>query len=377
MDVNPMSERELNSIAVTMSLLQENVESKGGNFVFVPIPNKNSVYGEYMPACYTQAEENNLTRLSKVLDETGVNYVDMKSLLTENKDMGLYHKRDTHWNYLGALLGYNAILNALDKEHKTYDNAEYTITTDWEGDLDKLLYPNGGFLDDEYSFDIDYEDFSFTIPAGVTDTQAQLENFMSDKEENDSRIRTAKTTPSDGSKLYMVRDSFGRALLPFMIDNYDTAMFVRTNCPEMTMVGQGSDMVYEIVERNLGNLIKTSPFMTAPERDVTVSSEISGGESTVYTADEAYGYRIYGVADDKLVGDNSRIYVRLESADGTQSHTYEAFPIYEQSLLGDENPSDSFGYSLILDTSAIDEGEYSVSLISGEVSSGEITKITI
>lgn len=377
MDAHPMKERELKSIAVTLSLLEENVKGKGGSFIFVPMPNKNSVYGEYMPACYKQAEQNDLTRLYGVLDGYGVSYVNMRTLMIENKDLKLYHKRDTHWNYLGALIGYNAIMDALGREHKTYNDVDYTMTKSWRGDLDKLLYPSGeGILDYQYSFDIQYDDFAFTMPVGVTDTAAQLESFMSDREENDNRFRTEKTTPSTARKLYMVRDSFGRALLPFMIDNYDTAMFVRTNCPEMSMVGPRFDMVYEIVERNLRELISTAPFMNAPLRDITPQGEKPGENNTAFFADEAYGIRLYGTLDEGLLGDDNRIYVSLSGQDGS-GFVYEAFPIFERELLEKEALGSDIGFSMILDKSALPAGEYTVSLISGGYSSGNINTITI
>ena len=140
MNTNAMSDAEINAAAVSISLMQENVESKNGHFLFVPMPNKASVYDEYMPACYTKASENNLSRLMARMDEVGVNYIDMKKLMTDNKDKGLYHRRDSHWNYQGALLGYNAMMDALGKEHKTYADLTPSVVKDWRGDLDKLLY---------------------------------------------------------------------------------------------------------------------------------------------------------------------------------------------------------------------------------------------
>ncbi|MGN0624491.1 MAG: hypothetical protein ACI4JA_11180, partial [Oscillospiraceae bacterium] len=68
MDTDPLTEQQLKSIAVTLSLLQENVNGKGGSFTFAAMPNKNTVYGEYMPQCYKRSEENDLTRLYSVLD---------------------------------------------------------------------------------------------------------------------------------------------------------------------------------------------------------------------------------------------------------------------------------------------------------------------
>lgn len=360
MNTDAMTDRELNCIAITLSLLQENVKTKGGNFLFVPIPNKNCVYDEYMPDRYIRAHEDNLSRMNVYLEEYNINYVNMLDIMIANKDQILYHKRDTHWNYLGALIGYNAIMDGLSREHKTYDGVDYVRKKNWHGDLDKMLFPKGNFLDYEYSFDIKFDDFRFTIPAGVSNTKAQLKNYMSDKEDNDNRFRTARIVPQNGLKLYMVRDSFGRALLPFMIDNYDQAMFVRTKSPEMTMVGPKTDMVYEIVERNLRDIIHTAPFMTAPARDIVCGEVVDAG-SSIHFDDEAYGYRIYGTVDDGILDDNSRIYVKLDSGDN--KYYFEAFPIYEEKLL---EKSDDNGYSLILDKNTISKGKYEISVIVGD-----------
>lgn len=372
MDTDPMSDAEVNAAAVTLSLIEEYVTDRGGNFVFVAMPNKASIYGEHMPSCYTPSEVTNLSRLTDRLAQTGVNFLDMKKLLTENKELGLYHKRDTHWNYMGALLGYDAIMNSLGRAHKSYA-ANYSLEKTWRGDLDKLLYPKGGFMDYQYKFDIEFDDFRFTTPSGVSDTRAQLENFMSDKEDGDTRIVTRKTDRTPNGRLYMVRDSFGRALLPFMIDNYNQATFVRTDCPEMTTIAENTDMVYEIVERNLRNLTNTAPFMYAPKREgINAETAVSAAEIEAHVGYEGYGTRIYGVLPEDMVSANGRIYMRLSK--GGEELTFEAFPIFEKRLLGDENSRRS-GFSLILDPSLALEGEYSVSLISGGRLTDKITTV--
>lgn len=376
MNTNAMSEHDLKSIVVTLSLLQENVESKGGKFLFAPTPNKNSIYGEYMPVFYTKAKDNNLSRLYEYLEQSDVNYVNLKQFLIEKKDMMIYHTDDTHWTNLGALLSYNEMMNSLDREHKTYDGVSYKITDDWRGDLDKLLYPAYNASCCQYEFDIDYDEFSFVMPAGVTDTKAQLDNFMSDKEDGDNRFKTSRKDKDTGRNLYMVRDSFGRALLPFMIDNYDTAMFVRTICPEMNMVQENTDMIYEIVERNLCNLIKTAPFMMSPQRaDIEASKVVESDKNYMLASDEGYAYRIYGTIDESMVSEDTRVYVKLESEDN--EYIFEAFPVYEEELLKNEDTKSKAGYSMMFNSSEIKEGTYEVSVISGNNSSGIIKEITI
>ena len=274
---------------------------------------------------------------------------------------------------MGALLGYDAIMNSLGREHKAYA-PNYTLEKDWRGDLDKLLYPKGGYMDYQYRFDTVFDEFRFTTPSGVSDTQAQLENFMSDKEDGDMRIVTRKTERSKNSRLYMVRDSFGRALLPYMIDNYTQATFVRTDCPELTTVSSGTDMVYEIVERNLRNLTNTAPFMYAPERKgISAEGSLNVTAENVHIDYEGYGTRIYGVLpDNNSPVSDGRVYVKLTN--GSEEHTFEAFPILEKRLLGKEN-SRECGFSLILDPTLALGGEYDVSLITDGRLANNITKV--
>jgi len=361
LDTNALSDSQVRALSVTLSLIQENVESRGGRFTFVPVPNKSSVYSEKMPASFRKASTNNLDRITVDLRDYGVSFVDLKGLFLENKDPLIYHRRDSHWNYRGALLGYHAIMDSLGKDYESYLDASYEIQRDWRGDLDKLLYPAGGTLDDQYYFEITHDDIEFIQPKGVKDAKKQLEIFMSDKEQGDDLFTVHNKNRTDGSKLYMMRDSFGRALLPYMMDEYETSTFKRTDLPDLVSLEDGTDLVYEIAERNLARVIATAPFMCAPERaNVSAEGLSSGGALQAVCETAGYGTRIYGAfAEDVSLGDG-RVYVMLES--GGETRTWEAFPVYESKLLGTAGEN---GFSLILAKDVLPAGEYKLSILAG------------
>ena len=368
MDTNALSDAQVNATAVSLSLMEETVTAKGGHFLFAPMPNKASVYGEYMPGCYTKADENNLTRVMDRCKEVGVNYVDVQSVLLQSKDARqLYHRRDSHWNYAGALLGYNAMMDGIGREHKTYADATATEVKNWRGDLDKLIYPAGGVMDYQYEYDINYSKFMFMKPAGVRDTQAQLENFMSDKEEGDDLFQTKNTEIKDGSSLYMARDSFGRALLPFIIDNYENVTFKRTDCPDIASLGENTDFIYEIVERNLIRLSQKAPFMYAIKRDnVSTDGLTNAGETTVYCDVQGYGISLYGKIPQEGVAGDGRVYLVLENASGKV--VYEAFPIFEKDLMQEKEPDADpagSGFSALISKEAGLSGTYKVTVVTG------------
>lgn len=362
MDTNAMSKDQLKAFGVTLSLIEENINSRGGKFTFVPMPNKSSVYGEYMPYYYTKSEENNLTRVMKSLSDYGVNYVDMKKLMVDNKSELLYHVRDSHWNYKGAFIGYKGIMESLGKDYKKYEGATATEKKDWRGDLDKLIYPAGGTMDDQYYYDMTFAPFRFTLPRGVADAKSQLENFMSDKEEGDDNFKTQSNTIKDGSELFMARDSFGRALLPYMIDNYEKTTFKRTDCPDITSIADGSDMVYEIAERNLAKVIAKAPFMFAPERDASVvSGKTDKGNVEANASSEGYGIKLGGYFPEGTeVGDN-RVYVSLSGSD--KDYTFEVFPINEDSETAEKKIS---GFSGYISKDSVPSGDYRIKIVVGD-----------
>ncbi|MCQ2408716.1 MAG: hypothetical protein MJ065_09370 [Oscillospiraceae bacterium] len=361
MNTNALSDRDVKAVAVTLSLIQEQIRANGGRFTFVPMPNKSSIYGEYMPACYSKADENNLSRISDALRTAGVNFVDMQQIMTEQKQLGLYHKRDTHWNYMGALIGYNAIMDSLGAAHQTYDGVKYVKKKNWRADLDKLLYPSGGFLDEQYYFQIEYDPFRIVTPPGVTDPLAQLTVFMSDKEENDLRIAAQSLGTPQNDKLYMVRDSFGRALLPFMIDNYKSSQFVRTDTPDLTQAQNGTDMIYEIVERNLRSIIGKTPFMFAPERDAAAFiAEESSEAANIALQNAGYANIITGRLPDDAALTDARVYIRLQN--GSETRVFEAFPISEP--VNNKQPEGNC-FTAFLNPQYGLAGDYAVSVITG------------
>jgi hypothetical protein len=73
-----------------------------------------------MPYYYKlrESEQNNRDGLKELLEEAGAEYCDLFELF-ENENEILYHKQDSHWNNKGALMVYNAVLSALEKDHES------------------------------------------------------------------------------------------------------------------------------------------------------------------------------------------------------------------------------------------------------------------
>ncbi len=347
------SERKCHNIVQTLKLIQEKSEHTGNRFVFTVVPNKNTIYPQYMPDRYKKGRTSNLELLETLCEKYGVHYCNLKRVL-QFVDNELYLKRDTHWNNLGAVYGVNALLESIGKEHKDYNGQSYTYEKKWRGDLDKLLYPCGGMYDNQYYFSHNYDDLIFLMPMLGNDKNAVMEELMGDAEKNDAMIKTLNNK-ADGS-LLMIRDSFGRAMLPYLTENYRRTEITRSQPFALLTLTENTDVIYEIVERNLGNIVKSAPVMSAEECEMPTVTEIVTDTTNRFYADKTDSYiKIYGILNEKYFDTDSQIKICLTSENF--SKTFNAFPICEYELMNTGNSD--YGYSLMI-SNDIPKGIYSI-----------------
>ena len=231
---NLLSEREMYNVIHNITLMQNYVQQNGSQFVLMVIPNKNTLYDEAMPYYVKPGDTSNLERLTELLTERGVEFIDVKELF-QNEEEVLYFHRDSHWNNKGAVLAYNALMEKLGREHETYLNVPYELEKSHVGDIDEMLYPFGFELEEEYVYD---KEFSFDYVNEVKDNM-------------DAWIQT-NNPQKDGSML-MYRDSFGESLLPFVADEIGQGYFSRLVPYNLTQIEElhPQYVVIEKVERNI------------------------------------------------------------------------------------------------------------------------------
>lgn len=203
---NVLDDRDIARLARTVELMREYAQGQGAAFAFAVVPNKNTVYPEHMPY-YTlkTPDPTNRERLAAVIGARP--YVTDLAAALRAPGETLYHKRDSHWNALGALAGYNAVMDTLGLPHEDYADTPRSVRRIWDGDLDAMLDPGLGRKDDQV----------------VLDTAWRYRYTSAFRSEEDITI----TTENDGGtgRLLMFRDSFGNAALPFFAQAFREAEF--------------------------------------------------------------------------------------------------------------------------------------------------------
>ena len=303
-----LSDRSLFNIAHMLSMTQQALEEKGVNFLFTIAPNKNSLYGDNMPY-YDKlkvSDQTNRENLESWLKTEKVAYADLYQALMDEDEV-LYHARDSHWNNKGAALAADVLMDALGKEHDSYEGESYTVRRDYTGDLDTMLYPLAPTADDEIYYDKE------TTYATVEEIQS---NF-------DPRITTVN--PVKEGSLVMYRDSFGNALLPYMADAYANAYFSR-GIPYQLMdveTHSADTVIIERAERFLPEMSQFPPVLTAKEISLTEDQELQESDGAVDVKIKPQGMtaQLSGRIKDGLLDTDSRIYLKVNGS------VYEAFPM--------------------------------------------------
>jgi len=258
-----LSDRDIFKAARNLYLIQEYAQSMGADFAFTVAPNKNSLYGEYMPSHVQRGTKSNAQTLRLMLNEQGVNYVDLFSVLSG--DEIVYFATDSHWNSRGAALAADALLSSLGRT-SVYGSLQPNDYRPHKGDLYEMLYPAGQRTEAD---PVLTEDFS----------------YICENDPNGGNAISINTSSEGEGSLVCWRDSFGISLYPYLAESFGEALFSRASAYDMSLLGDGCDaVIIELVERNIPQLIEKAPVFPAPlrtlETELIAAEQCSGSIST-------------------------------------------------------------------------------------------------
>jgi hypothetical protein len=116
----------------------------GFQYCYSIVPNKESVYHKYLPDGVKHSEERPVRLVLDCVPPGMRSCYLLDELLLASEYNEVYTKGDTHWNYIGALCGFNKIASILGLGVLTSD--DYTLNVvDIPGDLSsKCGLPNSG-----------------------------------------------------------------------------------------------------------------------------------------------------------------------------------------------------------------------------------------
>lgn len=156
--INHYDEATMQAYADKLTNERNQFANYGIDFYILSIPNKSSVYPEYMPDTIERKDTTSRTDLlMKYLEEnTDLNVVDAKTTLVKaKKKKPVYYKSDTHFNQIGAFVTVQALKDKIDGKTDSLKDVKFDkVMNNYSGDLACLCDMQDTFNDDiQYQLD--------------------------------------------------------------------------------------------------------------------------------------------------------------------------------------------------------------------------------
>jgi len=138
----PYSESQLAYLLGLVKSERDYLKSKGIGLLLVVVPNKESVYPEFLPDDIKKI--NPTTHLDQIEEyfnkNSDIRFLDLKpTFMAAKQTQQIYYKTDSHWNSYGAFLAYGKIMEALGIKPHSITDYDFIPNPDENGDLSKVL----------------------------------------------------------------------------------------------------------------------------------------------------------------------------------------------------------------------------------------------
>jgi hypothetical protein len=254
--VHPLSAGELEEWRRTLQHTQDWLDGQGIGYVFVIAPDKHWIYPEHMPDGLNRRDgASRVDQLVRHLQtQSTVRVVDVRDpLRAARRDARVYHRTDTHWNDLGALVAYQQIMDrigpSLGLRTRTREQFELRVVQRAGLDLARSLGLRGVLVEDDLQLE----------PRGgrharIVEPANPSQGLM------DARVVTEG--PAEGPRALIFRDSFASAMIPFLSEHFSRAVYVWQNNFDPALVAgeRPAVVIQEWVGRHLSTATPYDPI---------------------------------------------------------------------------------------------------------------------
>ena len=261
---NPFTEAEIAYITERIYEKSEWLKERNADFYMMVVPNKETIYPEYLPAGYIP--ENNPNRTDQILDALAKNYpkvkiLDCRIVLKKEKKKGLlYFPADTHWNMRGAIYAYHELINLIAKDYPDFYSMDpnslvYTSNLNPKGcDLDKMLNGNVTMHREDFIPILSEGYKTKIITTPVTYPEDTLCKFTS--------MLKVNTLGGKKRKTIIFRDSFSNTFIDFLAQQSDTtiALWSHKFMPAAVEMEKPNIVIHEILERFFLEFLEQPPL---------------------------------------------------------------------------------------------------------------------
>ena len=223
-------------------------------YIVVVIPEKYSVYPEFLPEWVTRLAAK--TPLDRIVDAIALHpeldFIDLRPALREARNIErLYYRTDSHWNYAGAMVGYQVLARRLEHALPGFhsvapERPPYVPGVDYySGDLARMLGLTRRFREDDIA----------PLAKILGDSSKRCAQRDSASETPGYEIYVYRCTSPPPYRALVYRDSMAIPLIPMLAENFSRSVFVSTRTLDPPVVERYKPdvVIEELVERTLNS----------------------------------------------------------------------------------------------------------------------------
>lgn len=219
-------------------LLFRHIDAKkhGAKYVFVIIPNKESVYAEYMPDNVTRlTDKSRIDQIIESVKNDGVAVLDLRSILEEGKkhSLRIYHQNDIHWNLIGANYGQYAIAQVLAPDFpklnpELHPLDDFVFVSGNEVNKAGIVYYGGlALMMDINGPTKEYEPiFKAVNPVCAEPAELDLTPWNNLTEKQKAQNFKATACKTGNYRAIVFHDSFTELLMPYFSETYQYVAYL-------------------------------------------------------------------------------------------------------------------------------------------------------
>jgi hypothetical protein len=115
--ISKLTLRRLKIWQATLEQRRDWLAARGIKYLFIVVPNKESVYPDYLPGWLKQSPTKSDQFVKYMRLHSTVEILDLRPALRAMRDQdSLFYKTDTHWNLMGGFVAYGIIMSKLSNE---------------------------------------------------------------------------------------------------------------------------------------------------------------------------------------------------------------------------------------------------------------------
>tara|TARA_R110002124_G_scaffold16165_5_gene69435 strand:- start:1301 stop:2548 length:1248 start_codon:yes stop_codon:yes gene_type:complete len=279
----PLEQNDLAAFRANMRRTQQQLGDIGILFLYFAVPEKQSIYPEYLPGRIEQVGPSHLDQVSTA-EASSHYYVDVKSVLLAaktgeaGKGRMLYHELDSHWTCWGAYLAYRAIVEQgllstdvsvpLVKEQEiayrnlsSFNKTDYLSLDFWTTPVTSLSPRDTAY---ECLLEKDARVQMQVVKTGTVLPYINGEQYPPEASYPDTDVlfqnwHAVNRNPRVSLKALVVRDSFASRLTPYLNRTFSEVLYVhylpirRGTLRVAIEEFQPDVVIYEFAERQLND----------------------------------------------------------------------------------------------------------------------------